>query len=191
MNAYFRQFLSLVLVFQLLAAPIAGSVAYADLFPTTTSMPSMFSAPGVLNQGSTASQPLPGYGVPQDSYFTDNLGNILMNVNVWGQVYKPGPVIVKENADLASVLSQVGGPKEKANLKKVRVNRREPDENGQMTYLIDLKAYYKKGDTSSFVALKPNDTIIIPEDQGITTDMFLRIAGLGLSVITIFAVYGD
>jgi hypothetical protein len=191
MKFCFRSFLSLLLVFQLLASPVAVSVAHADPFTTSSSLPSLFSAPGVLNQGSSAQQPLPGYGVPQDSYFTDNLGNILMNVNVWGQVYKPGQVIVKENADLASVLSMVGGPQVKANLKKVRINRQQPDENGKTTYLVDLKAYYKDGDRSSFVDLKPNDTIIIPEDKGINTDLALRIAGLALSVVTIFAVYGD
>ncbi|ACD90939.1 conserved hypothetical protein [Chlorobium limicola DSM 245] len=191
MKFCFRSFLSFLLVFQLLASPVAVSVAQADPFITTSSLPSLFSAPGVLNQGSSVQQPLPGYGVPQDSYFTDNLGNILMNVNVWGQVYKPGQVIVKENADLASVLSMVGGPQVKANLKKVRINRQQPDENGKTTYLVDLKAYYKDGDRSSFVDLKPNDTIIIPEDKGINTDLALRIAGLALSVVTIFAVYGD
>ncbi|NTV08564.1 MAG: hypothetical protein HGA81_08175, partial [Chlorobium limicola] len=86
MKFCFRSFLSLLLVFQLLASPVVVSVAQADPFTTTSSLPSFFSAPGVLNQGSSVQQPLPGYGVPQDSYFTDNLGNILMNVNVWGQV---------------------------------------------------------------------------------------------------------
>jgi len=89
------------------------------------------------------------------------------------------------------VLSLVGGPKDSANLKKVRVNRQLPDENGKQTYEVNLKDYYKKGSRESFVALKPNDTIILPEDKGINTDMALRIVGIAVSVATVFAVAAD
>jgi protein involved in polysaccharide export with SLBB domain len=99
----------------------------------------------------------------QDSYFTDDYGNILMIVNVIGEVARSGQFVVRENADFATILALAGGVKTDANLKKVLVARHEPDDNGKQAYIINLQHYYKEGDRSAFIALKPNDTIIIPE----------------------------
>jgi hypothetical protein len=105
----------------------------------------------------------PDYPLSQDSYFTDDSGNILMIINVLGEVNKQGQLIVRENVDFATILALSGGLKPEANLKEVLVARQEPDKNGIQAYTIDLKKYYKHGDRSSFIALKPNDTVIIPE----------------------------
>jgi hypothetical protein len=99
----------------------------------------------------------------QESYFTDDYGNILMVVNVLGEVNKSGQFVVRENADFATIFALAGGIRPDANLKKVLVARREPDNNGKQAYIVNLKHFYKDGDRSAFIALKPNDTIIIPE----------------------------
>jgi len=187
MKRFFRICATGLLCSQLVTAIVPAGVALAQPFNSSSTMPSLFSAPGVM-AAPAMQQGVPTYAVPQDTYFTDALGNILMNVNVWGEVFKPGQVVVKENADIAAVLSLVGGPKDSANLKKVRVNRQQPDENGKQTYEINLKDYYKKGSRDTFVALKPNDTIILPEDKGIDTDMALRLVGIVVSIGTAFAV---
>jgi len=190
MNRFFRICTKGLLCSQLVFAVVPAVSAVAQPFSSSSSMPSLFSSSG-MTPSPQAQQGVPTYAVPQDTYFTDALGNILMNVNVWGEVYKPGQVVVKENADIAAVLSLVGGPKDTANLKKVRVNRQQADENGKQTFNVNLKEYYKEGDRSTFVALKPNDTIIIPEDKGIDTDMVLRIVGIAVSVATAYAVATD
>jgi len=189
MNRLFRICAKGLLCGQLAFAVLPAASAVAQPFNSSSTMPSLFSSSSMTVP--PAQQGVPTYAVPQDTYFTDALGNILMNVNVWGEVYKPGQVVVKENADIAAVLSLVGGPKDSANLKKVRVNRQLPDENGKQTYEVNLKDYYKKGSRESFVALKPNDTIILPEDKGIDTDMALRLVGIAVSVATAFAVATD
>jgi hypothetical protein len=109
----------------------------------------------------------PSYPVAQNSYFTDDSGNILMFVNILGQVSRQGQFIVRENADFATILAISGGLGKDADLKKVLVVRQEPDDNGKQAYVVNLKTFYKKGDRSGFIALKPNDTIVIPE-KGIT-----------------------
>lgn len=109
----------------------------------------------------------PSYPVAQNSYFTDDSGNILMFVNILGQVARQGQFIVRENADFATILAVSGGLVKDADLKKVLVVRQEPDDNGKQAYLVNLKTFYKKGDRSEFISLKPNDTIIIPE-KGLT-----------------------
>jgi hypothetical protein len=105
----------------------------------------------------------PSYPIAQDSYFTDDSGNILMFINIIGHVARPGQFIVRENADFATILALTGGIAQDANLSKVLVIRHEPDENGKQAYVVNLKPFYKKGDRSGFIAFKPNDTIIIPE----------------------------
>jgi len=127
--------------------------------------------------------PGPNYPLIQDSYFTDDVGNILMIVNILGAVNKPGQIVVQESADFASILSVAGGITENANLKNVLVSRKEPDSNGIQAYKVDLRAYFKKGDRSSFIVFKPNDTVIIPE-KGLTVEMVARYFGLIVSGVT-------
>ena len=72
-----------------------------------------------------------------------------------------GIVRVQEGIDFASLMSLVGGPAQFSNLKKIRLYRETPDENGQMVYIIDLTSFLKTGDRSNFPKIKPNDTIVI------------------------------
>ncbi len=96
-------------------------------------------------------------------YFTDEYGNILMNVNVWGHVNKPGRHVVYEGIDLATLLSMVGGPKTGANLKKIRLFREAEDENGNFTYEINMERFLKTGNREGFVKIMPNDTFVVPQ----------------------------
>lgn len=120
-----------------------------------------------------------------DNYFTDAAGNILMNVNVWGHVAHPGQVTVPEETDISTLISLAGGPSADANLKKIRLNRAHPDDNGNMTYMINLEQYAKKGDRSMLIALQPNDTIIVPENKALDTATILGIIGAALSIYAI------
>ena len=110
----------------------------------------------------------PNYPVDEGAYFTDDFGNILMMVNVLGQVNKPGQTVVRENVDFAELLSLVGDVRDNANLKKVIVARQSPGSKEPQVFKVDLKKFYKEGDTSSFIALKPNDTIIFPPKSNVT-----------------------
>ncbi len=124
----------------------------------------------LVNSTAPSYKPLPGpnYPVDKGAYFTDDFGNILMVVNVLGQVNKPGQTVVRENVDFAELLSLVGDVKENANLKRVIVARHTPDSKVAQIFQVNLKKFYKEGDESDFIPLKPNDTIIIPEKSGLT-----------------------
>lgn len=127
----------------------------------------------------------PSYPITQDSYFTDDYGNILMYVNVLGEVVRSGQFVVRENVDFSTILALSGGLKPEANLKKVLVIRREPDDNGKQAYVINLKSFYKKGDRSHFIALKPNDTIVIP-DKSISLAKISRAIGTVYPLIYLY-----
>ena len=103
------------------------------------------------------------FQISSQNYLTDQKGNVLMYVNVWGTVINPGRQLVYEGIDLATLLSIVGGPMQGANMKKVRLYREIPDLNQKLTYVIDLESFISTGDRSEFIKIKPNDTILIPQ----------------------------
>lgn len=96
-----------------------------------------------------------------EKFITDQFGVIRMYVNIWGHVNQPGSHLVYDGIDLATLLSLTGGPKTGANMKKVRIYRAEPDENGNLVYVVDLQKFLKSGKRDNFIPIKPNDTIII------------------------------
>ena len=129
----------------------------------------------------------PQYPLLQDSYFTDDSGNILMIVNVLGEINRPGQYVVRENADISTVITLAGGLGQEANLKKVLVARREPEEDGRQAYIINLKSYFTEGDRSFFIALKPNDTIIIPE-KGMSLTKAARLISIAYPFINLYDI---
>ncbi|RMF69247.1 MAG: hypothetical protein D6743_02160 [Calditrichaeota bacterium] len=56
-------------------------------------------------------------------YFLGDKDEILMNVNIWGYVKKPGQYMVPRNTDLITLISFAGGPREGAALNKVQIIR--------------------------------------------------------------------
>ena len=115
-------------------------------------------------QSNIAEQPtFSDFQISSERYLTDDNGNIMMYVNIWGHVGIPGHHLVYEGIDLATLMSVVGGPKTGANMKKVRVFREIPEEDGTLVYYLDFENFVSSGDRSEFIRIKPNDTIIIPE----------------------------
>ena len=101
------------------------------------------------------------YQLSSKKYITIDNGSVFMKVHVWGAIGQSGTFQVDEGIDFASLISNVGGPIRFANLKKIRLYREEPDENGQLVYFIDLHPFLITGDRSNFPKIKPNDTIVI------------------------------
>jgi|GEM_PF-576037 hypothetical protein len=105
------------------------------------------------------------YQLSSRKYITDNMGNILMYVNIWGHVNNPGSHLVFDGIDMATLLSVVGGPRQGAKLNSVKLYRETPDENGKIAFEIDLEEFFNSGDRSNFVEIKPNDTIVFPQTR--------------------------
>ena len=105
--------------------------------------------------------PIKEYQMSSEKYISGPDGKVYMNVNFWGTGGNSGIVQVQEGIDFASLMSSIGGPTQFSNLKKIRLYRETPDDNGQMVYIIDLTSFLKSGDRSNFPKIKPNDTIVI------------------------------
>jgi hypothetical protein len=121
-----------------------------------------------------------------EKFITDQFGVIRMYVNVWGHVNQPGSHLAYDGVDLASFLSMTGGPRTGANMKEVRIYRAEPDENGQLVYVVDMAEFLKTGNRDNFIPLKPNDTIII--EQTIPSYVLSHI-GLATTVLSVVNLY--
>ena len=115
-------------------------------------------------QSNIAEQPtFSDFQISSERYLTDDKGNIMMYVNVWGHAGSPGSHVVYDGIDFATLLSVVGGPMDGANLKNVRIYREIPDADGTLVYHIDLNEFINTGNRSNFIKIKPNDTIIVPQ----------------------------
>jgi len=82
-----------------------------------------------------------------------------MNVQIWGQVLKPGMYSVPQTTDLVALISLAGGPTEYANVNNIRIVRANPSPR---VLKVNLKSYMGTGDSRLQPVLKPGDTVIIP-----------------------------
>ena len=101
------------------------------------------------------------YQLSSEQYITNVDGKVYMKINYWGASGQSAILQVEEGIDFASLISLVGLESEFVNLKKIRLYRETPDENGQLVYLINLNPFLKTGDRSNFPQIKPNDTIVV------------------------------
>ena len=138
---------------------------------------------GQVMRPGTSSYPRSG-----ERYITDEDGIIKMWVNVWGQVNNPGSYLVYDGIDLATLLSITGGPKTRANLKKIRLFRELPDESGDLTYSINLDKFLKSGDRGSFTKVLPNDTYVIPQSFGSYITSNLNIVNTLLNFYNLYTI---
>jgi len=128
----------------------------------------------------------PKYNVSSERFFTNESGTILMNINVWGHVNRPGRHMVFDGIDIATLLSVVGGPKSGAKLSKVKIFREIPDENGKLAYTINIENFIQTGDRSEFIKIMPNDTFIIPQK---TSSYVLGQVGTLNTLLSILNIY--
>ena len=126
------------------------------------------------------------YSESNNRYVTDDDGNILMYVNIWGHVKNPGNHLVFDGIDLITLLSVVGGPLSGAKMSKILIYRENKDTNGKIKYEINLNKFYASGDRSELVKIMPNDTIVIKE--GLFSKIF-RSSNALTTVLQILSIY--
>ena len=126
------------------------------------------------------------YTISSERYQTDSDGNIMMYVNIWGAVPVPGRKLVYDGIDMATLLSMVGGPRQGANMRRVQLFREVPDSNNKLSYEIDLTPFIISGDRSSFVKIKPNDTILIHRT---TSSLIIEQVGTFNTILSLFNLF--
>jgi hypothetical protein len=91
-------------------------------------------------------------------------GAILMPVNLWGSVGKPGIHHIPTHTDLVTLLSLAGGPGNDAQLDNITIKRRTGGE--EKILKVDGEDLLSKANVHSPI-LEANDIIIIPRDKPI------------------------
>ncbi|MBD3376110.1 hypothetical protein GF406_13830 [candidate division KSB1 bacterium] len=120
-------------------------------------------------------------------YFLGSEDQILMAVNVWGFVNRPGQYMVPYDTDLISLLSYAGGPREEAKVTSIRVVRgvgqKEEDER---VFEIDVKKFLETGTAELIPTLKPGDTVVV---SGTTFHFVSRFFDFAWRIAAIVQVY--
>lgn len=95
-----------------------------------------------------------------NQYYLGQANELLMRVNIWGRVERPGQYFVPATTDLITLISAAGGPKTASRLTDIAVVR--PSEDGEnQVILVNVKKYLKSGDKRLIPNLKPEDTIVV------------------------------
>ncbi len=85
---------------------------------------------------------------------------VLIEVQIWGQVNKPGRYRVPVTTDVVGLISYAGGPTEDAALSRVKLVRGSFGQ-GQ-TNKINISKYSNKADKSIIPMLDQGDVVIVP-----------------------------
>ena len=127
-----------------------------------------------------------GSGAAQ--YILGSQDELLMNINIWGFVKKPGQYMVPRDTDLISLMSFAGGPSEDAKIKSIKIIRKNA-ENGGEVLKVDVKAFLDGGDPSLIPQLKPGDTVIVTYTKFYTfkkiMDVVWKIAAMAQIVVLV------
>ncbi len=94
---------------------------------------------------------------------SDFRGPFAQQVRVVGEAAKPAAIPYQANMTLLDVMIAVGGLTDYAAGNRARLIRFDPATGKQQEYKIKIDRLLKSGDVKSNVAIKPGDTIIIPE----------------------------
>ncbi len=164
-----RQFLALIICFQLILTP------------------SLYAAEGGSNL--SLSQEIQAGGAGSEFVSGNYPGAILMPVNLWGSVGKPGIHHIPTHTDLVTLLSLAGGPGNDAQLDNITIKRRAGGE--EKIFKVDGDDLLTKANVHSPI-LEANDIIIIPRDKpmvGTNTMVTVTFIGSVLAlVLTAYAV---
>ena len=105
---------------------------------------------------------------------------LLISVNLWGHVLKPGMYSVPSSFGIIDLLSSAGGPLKTARLNDVRIVRKN-----QEVITVNIEQFIKTGNQDLLVPLQPGDIIIV---SGSISDIFVRVVQVMANIAIILNV---
>ena len=110
------------------------------------------------------------YGDRPAQYILGGKDILLINVNLWGHIQRPGIYSIPSSYGLIDLISSAGGPLNTARLSEVRIIR-----SNQEVVKVDVEQYIITGNSTLLPVLRPGDTIVISGSIG---DVFTRMLGI-------------
>lgn len=94
-------------------------------------------------------------------YYVAKPGELTMQVNIWGDVQKPGRYEVASTTDLVQLISYAGGPTREAKLSDIRISRYVKTIAGlqKQQLSVNLEDFFRTDEAK--LALQPGDAIYI------------------------------
>lgn len=155
-----------------------------SFFAYTAALPS-FSFARDLNTGLTLSKELSVGGRGNEFISGDYPGAVLMKVNLWGAVQKPGIHYIPARTDLLTLMSYAGGPTERAQMDDVVIKRSIAGKERSIE--IDANdIIYSSGAKSP--VLEPNDVVVIATKTPAVSNDTLAIMTVVSGVLSIALV---
>lgn len=96
---------------------------------------------------------------------------LLMNVQIWGQVKNPGLYSLPEESDIATLLSLAGGPTEHADLSAIKIMRKGTERDS--LFRINLKQAMLGGEKEKTL-LQPGDIVEVMPSKFYSFSTFVR-----------------
>ncbi len=110
------------------------------------------------------------YGDRPAQYILGANDVLLINVNLWGHVQRPGIYSIPSSFNIIDLLSSAGGPLKTARLDNIRIVRKN-----QEIITVNIDEFIKTGNKDLLVPLQPGDVIIV---SGSVADIFSRFVGI-------------
>jgi len=135
----------------------------------------------------------PGAAAEQNraaQYFLGSQDQVLMAVNIWGFVNKPGQYMVPYDTDLISLLSYAGGPREEAKIKSIKVVRpaKNANQGPDQVITVDVKKFLESGKAAEIPVLKPGDTVVVSGTRYYFVSKFFEFAVKIAALIQVWAL---
>ena len=130
--------------------------------------------------------------VPQSAGHYIYLGEgdeLLMNVQIWGQVKNSGLYSLPEESDITTLISLAGGPTEHADLSGIKVIRKGVEKDSLFT--INLKKSLLGGEKEKTM-LEPGDIVEIMPSKFHSFSTFLRfITQVTMVAVIYYQIFGQ
>lgn len=147
----------------------------------------LFVAVGTVFAQPMTSTPVGSGGERGAQYYIGSQNELLMPVNIWGLVVKPGQYLVPSNTDLMTLISVAGGPQPKARLDNVQVIR--SSSAGSEVLTININKFLKTGDDRLIPKLQPGDTVIISGSLGELTSQIVGVVAQLAIVANVYYLF--
>lgn len=160
-----------------------GTALFAVM--TVVLVPLWAEAQTAPRQGPTQQVDVPVQRIGQASqYYIGATNELLIRVNIWGRVLRPGQYFIPSTTDLITLISVAGGPEPRSRLDNVRIVRNTED--GAEIIVVNIKKFLKTGDKRLIPNLEPEDTIIL---SGSTWQLFADVVGVISQLAIVANVY--
>lgn len=124
------------------------------------------------------------YRIARDTALGDSEGGdliLLISINIWGEVGRPGVYEVPDKTDLVSALSLTGGPTASSKIDEIKIVRGE-GENKEVI-IFNAKKWLKNEYKEEVPVLQPGDTVVVPRT------LFPKIAGTLTFIFQIVVIW--